>query len=330
MGVCRELEAQTVIEPVDRLHQADIPLLNQIQESQPAAPVFLGHGHDQPQVRLHQFLLGINGLALRVADAAEGSARLLPGHAPGLLPLLQFVAYLPVSALVLRRGTLPEPLARVDQFQHRFQRGPERLEQADSSLLLQSQLANPPGDGVANASQTQQFPEAGFAILDHLPPSPPEPSGALVQTGNARQLDPEPVSGLDSGGGLGIQTGDLPDPNLSDLQPRPPGKKFTDGKRTTVEIIGEPLPSLRQPAGDLGLLLGRQQRYRSHLLEVGKDRVVPVASPACIRPRPQDFVPIPWVRAGIPAPGRACAPVNTSVAATITRNSRFHHLGHLP
>src|SRR5262252_6532614 len=53
----RKLVAAAVFEFVDRLHQADVPLLDEIEELQPAAPVLLGDRNDETEVGFDQFLL---------------------------------------------------------------------------------------------------------------------------------------------------------------------------------------------------------------------------------------------------------------------------------
>ena len=65
--VGRELVAAGVVELLDGADQAEVALLDQVEERQPAAGVALGDRHDQPQVGLDQPLLG----ALAVADDGE-------------------------------------------------------------------------------------------------------------------------------------------------------------------------------------------------------------------------------------------------------------------
>src|SRR5262245_45609715 len=50
-GVGREFVAAAILEFVDRLHQADIAFLDQVEELQAAVGVFLGDGDDEAQVR---------------------------------------------------------------------------------------------------------------------------------------------------------------------------------------------------------------------------------------------------------------------------------------
>jgi hypothetical protein len=58
-GVGRELVAAAVLELVDRLHQADVALLDEVEELQAAVGVLLGDRHHEAEVGLDQLLLGL-------------------------------------------------------------------------------------------------------------------------------------------------------------------------------------------------------------------------------------------------------------------------------
>ena len=77
-GVRAELEAAAMVELLDRAHQAEVAFLNQVEQRQSAAEVFLGHADDEPQVRLDQPALG----ALAAARASRRSSRPAPPHMP--------------------------------------------------------------------------------------------------------------------------------------------------------------------------------------------------------------------------------------------------------
>ena len=62
--VRRELVAAAVLELVDGLHEADVALLDQVQELQTAVGVLLGDRDDEAQVGLHHLFLGLPRLAL--------------------------------------------------------------------------------------------------------------------------------------------------------------------------------------------------------------------------------------------------------------------------
>ena len=73
--VRRELEALGVVELLHRPDQAEVALLDQVQERQPVAGVALGQRDDQPQVGLQQVLLGpaaVGGQRLQVAALGRG------------------------------------------------------------------------------------------------------------------------------------------------------------------------------------------------------------------------------------------------------------------
>ena len=86
-GVGRELVAALVLELVHRLHQADVALLDQVQELQAAVRVLLGDRDHQAQVGLDQLLLGLLGLVLALDDRAERALQLVGAGVELLLDL---------------------------------------------------------------------------------------------------------------------------------------------------------------------------------------------------------------------------------------------------
>ena len=68
-GVGAELEALRVVELLDRPDEADVPLLDEVEEAHAAADVLLGDADHQAQVRLGQALAGIGALL----DQAPGA-----------------------------------------------------------------------------------------------------------------------------------------------------------------------------------------------------------------------------------------------------------------
>ena len=57
-GIRRELEALLVVELVDRPHQAEVALLDEVEQGQPVAVVALGDRDDEAQVALDEPLAG--------------------------------------------------------------------------------------------------------------------------------------------------------------------------------------------------------------------------------------------------------------------------------
>jgi len=79
--VGREFVAAAVLELVDRLHQADVAFLDQVEELQAAVAVFLRDRDDEAQVRLHHLLLGLACLAFALLHVLDDLAELVDLHA---------------------------------------------------------------------------------------------------------------------------------------------------------------------------------------------------------------------------------------------------------
>ena len=80
-GVGRELVAAAVLELVDGLHQADVALLNEVEELQAAVGVLFGDGDDQAQVGFDQLALGLLGVHVALDHLALGALELDDGDA---------------------------------------------------------------------------------------------------------------------------------------------------------------------------------------------------------------------------------------------------------
>ena len=74
--VGREFVAAAIFELIDRLHQADIAFLDEVEELQAAVGVFLGDRDDEAEVGLDHFLLGDARLALGLLDLVDDAAEL--------------------------------------------------------------------------------------------------------------------------------------------------------------------------------------------------------------------------------------------------------------
>ncbi|ENN87860.1 hypothetical protein RHSP_48159 [Rhizobium freirei PRF 81] len=80
-GVGRELVAAAVFELIDRLHQADIAFLNEVEELQTAVRVFLGDGDDEAQVGFDHFLLCDTSFALALLNHVNDTTEFRDGNA---------------------------------------------------------------------------------------------------------------------------------------------------------------------------------------------------------------------------------------------------------
>jgi hypothetical protein len=100
----RELESPAVLEPVDRLHEADVPFLDEVQERHVVVQVPLGNRDDEAKVCLHQGLLGQAHLELAGVQVSHD-----PDRALGRQPQLRFKPSGALATLALQhlvRGPL--------------------------------------------------------------------------------------------------------------------------------------------------------------------------------------------------------------------------------
>ena len=80
-GVRGELEALAPVELLDGVHQAEVALLDQVEQRQAGRLVLLGDRHDEAQVRLHELALGLLALAGGAAQLALlGGGQFLAGR----------------------------------------------------------------------------------------------------------------------------------------------------------------------------------------------------------------------------------------------------------
>ena len=124
--VGRELVAAAVLELVDRLHQADIAFLDQVEELQAAVGVFLGDRDHEAQVGLDHLLLGLARLALALLHrrARCGGTRRSAGRSRWRASAISRADVARSSSRVVRRRT---------RFQPRAGRLPTRSSQFGSS-----------------------------------------------------------------------------------------------------------------------------------------------------------------------------------------------------
>src|SRR5271154_5458631 len=123
-GIGREFVTATVLELVDGLHEADVALLNEVEELKTAVGVLLRDGDDEAKVGLDELALGALGihvaldhLALRALEVGYGDAGVLldaleVGAAVLLLALVLLAQLLGLRGLVLGLERLDLALER--------------------------------------------------------------------------------------------------------------------------------------------------------------------------------------------------------------------------
>ena len=112
-GIGGGLISLGVVEFLDRADEAEVALLDQVQEEHSAAHIPFGDGHHEPQVGLDEALLGPDALPdqlleLRVREAQAEVAELVLGEQPRLDRLGQ------LDLLLGREERDPADLAQVD------------------------------------------------------------------------------------------------------------------------------------------------------------------------------------------------------------------------
>ncbi len=91
-SIGRKFVAAAPFKFIHGFHQADVALLDQIQELQTAIRIFLGNGHDQAQVRFDQFLLGLLGFRFAAMNDREGALQFREPDFAGLFDIFQLGA----------------------------------------------------------------------------------------------------------------------------------------------------------------------------------------------------------------------------------------------
>ena len=100
-GVGREFVTATVLELVDRLHEADVALLNEVEELQAAVGVLLRDGDDEAKVGFDELALGALGVHVALDHLALGALEVGDGDAGVGFDALEVGAAVLLLALVL-------------------------------------------------------------------------------------------------------------------------------------------------------------------------------------------------------------------------------------
>jgi hypothetical protein len=80
-GVGREFVTTTVLELVDGLHEADVALLNEVEELETAVGVLLRDGDDETKIGFDKLALGTLGVHIALDHLALGALEVGDGDA---------------------------------------------------------------------------------------------------------------------------------------------------------------------------------------------------------------------------------------------------------
>src|ERR1043166_6146630 len=294
--VRRELVAAAVLELVDRLHQADVAFLNQIEELEASIRVLLRNRDDETEVGFDQLLLGLLRLVLAAQDRVERLlqlARLLlerVGH--GLeLEALFFLQTLEVFLLFLAQLRLlpalrvENPLVAVDLALDGFHRldgvfhlvdetpfdGFRELDHANGVRHLDERALGLPPAAAVLAFLTRVLALRRFLklLIELLV------IGARLADGIDLLLDL--LAALRNalvGDLLVVEDTRLADRPFAGVQLVAEVDDFLrDERRVRNGLDHRQLAALDAPR-DLDFALAREQRHRPHLAQVHADRVV--------------------------------------------------------
>ena len=100
-GVGREFVTATVLELVDGLHEADVALLNEVEELEAAVGVLLRDGDDEAKVGLDELALGALGVHVALDHLALGALEVGDGDAGVGFDALEVDAAVLLLTLVL-------------------------------------------------------------------------------------------------------------------------------------------------------------------------------------------------------------------------------------
>ena len=289
--VGRELIAPAVLELVHGLHQADVALLDQIQELQAAVRVLLRNADHQSQVRLNQLALGVLGvhvslddLALRPLQLAEHRARLhldalhVGAHRADLLAdfLLLLLDLGELAALFQVQYLAVQGLHVLDRLVH-------TVNQPLALLVGKAQCADRPADFDLLASQSP----VGLAMVANL-------LLVLARLSDVGQFRNQDYGLLVMLGQLVHLAGDLLQAALQNLVGNllfVEDHDFFHGAHLALHVVANgqhladddgrarqclqhaQLPALNA-LGNFHFALASQQRNRSHLAQIHAHRVV--------------------------------------------------------
>jgi hypothetical protein len=100
-GVRAELVAAPILKLLDGLHQADVALLDEVEELESAVGVLLGDRDDEAKVGLDQLTLGLLGECLTALELDGAVAERITGHPGALLYLANLAELTPNTAVEL-------------------------------------------------------------------------------------------------------------------------------------------------------------------------------------------------------------------------------------
>src|SRR2546426_2117159 len=149
-GISRKLISAAVFEFVDRLHQADVAFLNQVEELQASVGVLFGDRDYQAQVGFDELALGVLGVHVALDDLALRALEFQEQHACFGLELFEFstdgarllLVLFPLLFAAGRVGLLLQILNLTVERAHAIHRAVHTVDQALAFVVGEAQLAH--------------------------------------------------------------------------------------------------------------------------------------------------------------------------------------------
>jgi hypothetical protein len=283
--VGRKLVAAAPFELVHGLHQANVALLDQIQELQAAVGIFLRDRHDEAQVGLNQFLLRLFGFRFAPVNDRQRALQLGQPDFAGLLNILQLrtprTQFAPRFRRVLALGHVRAPLQPPSLALQRLQALHRAAHFVDQPLLLK-RVEFDPADFQRNRDACpRHFPLRAnvllllrFRRLVELHRLLQRQVVKLRDLLDVLQRLLGLVGDLLFGQFFIVKLDDFLDRPRALAQVIPNRDQFLDDdRRTSNRLHHHQLPALN-PLRDGHFAFARQQRHRAHLAQVHAHRIV--------------------------------------------------------
>src|SRR5208283_4140376 len=170
----RKLVAAAVFELIHCLHQADVALLDQVEEMQPAIGILLGDGNHEAQVGLDDLVFGLLRVHLALNDFALRALQPLEAHAGSAFQPFQVAAMKPLRLAVVflqlftarARNLLSQVADLAVERAHGVHGSTHPIDQAFALAVAETKVANDERNSNDLAAQAESAPAvfAGFRL----------------------------------------------------------------------------------------------------------------------------------------------------------------------
>src|SRR5579862_690602 len=280
-----ELVAAAPLELVHGLHQADITLLDQVEELKAAVGVFFGDRDDEAEVGLDQFLLGLFGFGFAAENDLQRALELGQAHFAGVGNFAQLGTTRAQFAASLRRGVA---LGHIGAALELAGLALEGLQALDGMADLVNEALALEGIELERARQPRNSDAGARDVVARaeVRPLPRARHGfetrRLLERRSVHLADfVEELEGLPGlvldlllGQFLVVELNDLLDGSRTAAEVFGDGQQFLDDDRRARDRLEHEDLAALDALGDGHFALAGEQRNGAHLAQVHADRVV--------------------------------------------------------